>query len=148
MPETYDFSVTIGFRVEADNEHDALQAALNTESSLNDASMRSSHGGRQSVVRVKAPTFSRFRKTGKKLPEYAAVRSGYADTIRRKKLLTPLLSHWLVRVGDKRGKEYLYKVEEPTEPRAIERARLKHVHENHAASYPSLIAVNKVADNA
>jgi hypothetical protein len=78
--ETYSFEVVIGFRVEADNRHDALRAALRVEASLNDSSVREfSSGGKSHAIRTSAPVMRRFLTSRASLPERPAERtvSGY-----------------------------------------------------------------------
>src|SRR4051812_28570657 len=127
--ERYDFEIVIGYRVEADNKHDALQAALDAEASLNDSSLRGSYGGRISVVRSKAPTLRRFLKSKRALPAEPVERDVRDEIDRRHAKLDPLLDNWRVRFRYQDGKEYEYVVKEPTREAAIDAARLKCYHE-------------------
>ena len=58
--ETYSFEIVIGFRVEADNKHDALAAALDTQNSLNDGKHPAQQWRQTEVVRSIAPSLQHF----------------------------------------------------------------------------------------
>jgi len=136
--QTYDFNVTIGFRVEAANEHDALRAALNAENSLNEASTRGSYGA-ETVMRVKAPLLSRFRLTNRKMPNEPVDRHNVEARFREK--LDPLRFNWRV-VLRWRGHEYGYTVTAPTREAAIEQARVECYHKtSHMGT--SLVSVHQ-----
>ena len=129
MRETYNFNIIVGFRVEADNEHDALRAALNAESSLNEASLRESRGATSRVVRVKAPLLRAFKRTHKDTMPESPVERSSRDTIgRMRNILAPLSHKWAVALRW-HGKDYSYNVDAPTEEQAIEKARVDCYHE-------------------
>lgn len=126
--ETYDFEVTIGFRVTADSKHDALRAALDVEASLNDSSIRASYG-RTTVMRVLAPVMKRFRQTALAMPENPVQRNRADESHRYGRLLTPLLFEWTVVLSDQWGKEHVVRdVTAPTRERAIDDAKVKLYH--------------------
>jgi hypothetical protein len=80
MP-TFDFNVTISFRVEAETQQEAAREALYVEQSLNEAGIRSSTG-RNHVTRVTAPEAHIPMQTDEPMPSMPAVRS-HAETSRR-----------------------------------------------------------------
>jgi hypothetical protein len=128
--ETYSFEVVIGFRVEADNRHDALRAALRVEASLNDSSVREfSSGGKSHAMRSSMPVMRRFVPTTQKLPERPAERSVKEEMQRERAKLDPLTYDWWVMLRTRDGKQYRYSVNRPTRDQAIEAARLKCYHE-------------------
>jgi len=129
----YNFYIGIGFRVEADTEYDAMQAALATEQSLNEAGIRSSRGSHAHVIRHKAPELRGkprgiLRRTNQAMPEFSAVntRSNWTE------LVDQFRKWWVVTlhpVASYDIADRTYRVKEPTEERAIEAARLKLSHE-------------------
>jgi hypothetical protein len=145
--ETYEFAVTINFRVAADNEHDAMRAALDAEASLNAASLRASYGGSATVMRSKPPTMRSFKATHHPMPNEPAERTNVAEHKRRSDLLSPLTHRWYVRLRYRDGRTYGYGVEAPTREQAIEKARVKCYHEtSHLGPSLSLLSVKQQED--
>ncbi len=144
----YDFDIVIGFRCEADNEHDALQHMLDAENSLNEASLRS-YG--LHTMRVKPPTYSRFRKSKYLMPDEPVDRDIETVNERYRKLLAPLKKQWTVVLDDGLGygKSYQYLVTKPTEQQAIAEAKLRCYHK-HGHLTPTVLSVHqeKVRHNA
>ena len=140
MSDTYDFTVKIQFRVEADTEYDALSSAFDVEDSLTRASITESMGGHAHVVRAGSPIMFNFRHSGKKLPSGPAYSDGRRAV--RNRRLARLLSEFTVRLRDVLGRERDYSVFEPTEERAINRARLHMYHDTSALS-PEVVSVTR-----
>jgi hypothetical protein len=143
--ETYSFEVVIGFRVEADNRHDALRAALRVEASLNDSSVREfSSGGKSHAIRTSAPVMRRFLTSRASLPERPAERTVRAEMERQRNKLDPFTFDWWVILRTRDGKHYGYTVNRPTREQAIEEARLKCYHETSNIGL-SLVSVKETA---
>lgn len=141
--ETYSFEVVIGFRVEADNKHDALKGALDTESSLNEASIQTLSGN-ATVVRSIAPALQHFKPFDGSIPERPAVRTRAVEFGHRNMMLDPLKFNWQVTLRWQDGREYTYTVTEPTESAAIERARITCYHKtSHLGAGLTLVSVQQ-----
>jgi len=75
MP-TYDVTVTIGFRIEADSRETAREYARSLRHSFNEASCFSISGGNGSAIRSTVPKVSQPKLTDKPMPEYPAILRG------------------------------------------------------------------------
>jgi hypothetical protein len=138
--QTYDFEIKIAFRITADNKHDALQAALAAEESLNTTSLHASYSGTTTLVRVKPPTMTRFRQTVTPMPNEPVTRSSKDEISRRGRYLMPLKDEYIVTL-EKHGKQYRIPVTAPSREAAIDAAKAKLYHDKgHLA--PTLLSVS------
>ena len=126
--EVYEFEVVTRFRVAADNKHDAMQAALDVEGSINTTSCRAIYGGSATAIRCKAPTIRRFLKTKRLMPTEPVERDVIDSISRRSAMLSPLTYDWRITLS-LAGKHYEYPVTAPTDKRAINKARTKLYHD-------------------